>query len=239
MGLIQDYTIEVHKRLPPIKGDPNIAYQGTIDKHIQPSLTQELGTADELTFNILMSDPKISLFADDNQNGLEVWLWGRDMQLKGVFVVSAIELSRDYGSTGTGSGSGGLGSGSGDTVLITCTGLENYLARYIVQNYKIHQRLPSGILNDITAEMQADAVLSAVVVHPSLDTVPLDVDLSWENVQTAVNNIIAQTGGYMRVLPFAGGQNPTYVKRGLYLLPLPGGVNQPTDTGMTSPVLPQ
>ena len=236
MGLIQDYTIEVRKLVynPKSRFYPNLEYMGTIDKHIQPSLSQELGTADQLTFNIQMSDPKVALFADDNQANLEVWLYGRDMILKQMFVVSAIELTRDYGASSMGSGSGGLGSGSGDTVLITCTGIESYLSRYIVQNYKIQQRMTHDIMMDICAEPIADQVISSVYVDPSLN-MPLDIDLSWENVQTAIGNIIAQVGGYMRIgfdPRLLGSRQPT-------LIPLPGSVVQPTDTGMTSPVLPQ
>jgi len=235
MGLIQDYTIEVRKLVyQPKSYYPNLEFMGTIDKHIQPSLTQEIGSADQLTFNIQMSDPKIELFTDDNQANLEVWLYGRDMKLKQMFVVSVIELSRDYGSSSMGSGSGGLGSGSGDTVLITCTGIESYLSRYIIQNYKIQQRMTHDIMMDICAEPIADQVISSVYVDPSLDML-LDIDLSWENVQTAIGNIIAQTGGYW-VIGFdtrqLGSRQPT-------ILPLPGSVAQPTDTGMTSPVLPQ
>lgn len=235
MGAIQDYIIEVRKLVyHPNSFYPDLMFMGTIDKCIAPSFTQEIGSADQLTFNIQMSDPKIELFADDNQVGLEVWLYGRDTKLKQMFVVSVIELNRDYGSSSSGSGGGSLGGGSGDTVHITCTGLENYLARYIIRDYKVQQRMTKDIMKDICAAPIADQVISDVYVDPALN-MPLDIDLSWENVQTAINNIITQTGGYLRVgfdPRLLGSRQPT-------LIPLPGSAAQPTDAGMTSPVLPQ
>jgi len=71
-------------------------------------------------------------------------------------------------------------------------------------------------------------------VDPSLDML-IDIDISWENIQTAINNIISQVGGYMQVQ--FNPNNPA--QRVLNLLPLPSGVAQPTDIGTTSPVLPQ
>ena len=236
MGLIQDFTFEVRKKMgPPMPANGTLyAFKGTIDQHIAPSLTQELGSADQLTFSMLMSDPKIALFSDENQNGLEIWFYGRDKVLKQIFVVSIIELIRDYGATSMSSGSGSLGSGSGDSVLITCTGIENYLSRYVIGNYKVTQRMTSDILWDIVYEPWQDWVVSAVNVDPALNML-LDIDLSWENVQTAVNNIIAQTGGYMQLQVDTAA--PDW--RVLNLIPLPGSTSQPTDVGMTSAILPQ
>jgi hypothetical protein len=120
-------------------------------------------------------------------------------------------------------------------VLITCDGPETYLSRYYTENYKISQRAPSDILNDITLEARKDGILHSCIVDASLNAKLLDVDLSWENLQTAVNNIIAQTGGYMQVKVEAA--NPA--RRDLYLLSIPGQLPQPVDTGASSPVLPQ
>ena len=165
-----------------------------------------------------------------------MWLYGPDNALKNVFVPVTVEMSRDYGATSMGSGSGGLGSGSGDTMLVTCEGPESYLNRYYVQNYKVSQRLPYDIINDITAEAQADRVITGISIDPSLNAMPLDIDLSWENLQTAMGNIVAQTGGFMRI-EMSPTQNIAW--RILCLHPIPGQVAQPTDVGITSAVLPQ
>jgi hypothetical protein len=90
------------------------------------------------------------------------------------------------------------------------------------------------ILNDITAEIRADGIIYYCNVDPSLNLL-LDIDLSWENLQTAVQNILNQTGGYMKVQMEYG--DPLH--RDLNLLPIPGQLPQPTDTGTTSAVLPQ
>lgn len=138
------------------------------------TLTKELGMADVLTLNLEISDQK-DLFS----GGIEVWMYGTDRKLKQVFTVQTIERK------------------SGDTVL-PCHGPESYLRRYITKNYNVYQRNTSGILNDITAEARKDDIIGLVSVDPSLEK-PLDIDLSWEDLQTAVNNIINQTGGYMRI----------------------------------------
>ena len=226
---IPDYAFEVRQR---VGSTYNLL--GVLSERIMPSLKKEIGMADVLTFNLRITDPNYAIFTDNFAN-LEVWYYGRDYALKQVFVPQYVEPYRDYGGTGTGSGSGALGSGSGDMVLITCDGPETYLSRYYTENYKISQRAPSDILNDITLEARQDYVLHSCIVDPSLDAKLLDLDLSWENLQTAVNNIIAQTGGYMQLKVEAA--NPA--RRDLYLLPIPGQLPQPVDTGATSPVLPQ
>ena len=207
--------------------------RGVLDQRIQPALTREMNMADQLTFNLQLSDPNCLLF--DGSWGLEVWYYGTDGELKQVFVPVTEEFMRDYGATSTGSGSGALGSGSGDTMLVTCEGPETYLTRYIIQNYKVYQRMTSDILGDICAAPRNDhGVISEVTVHPDLE-MPLDIDLSWENSWTAVTNVIAQTGGYAWV----GFEptNPTW--RTLYLMPIPGQDITPKGTGMASAVLPQ
>ena len=236
MALLQPFTIELRKKQLYPNGGAYYPFVTTFDKAIQPSFTQTLGSADQLTFNLQMSDPKIAYLADDQQSGLEVWFYGRDLKLKQIFVISEIELSRDYGASSMGSGSGGLGSGSGDTVLITCTGLENYLTRYVISNYKVTQRNPYDILMDITAEPMSDAVLTGCHIDDPMNDSPIDIDLSWENVSTAVENIIAQIGGYMNVtfLP-----EPKQAQRTLNILNLPGDISQPQNVGMTSAVMPQ
>ena len=214
---------------------PNGTFEskGVLSQRIQPALTREMHMADQLTFNLQLSDPNCLLF--DGSWGLEVWYYGTDSKLKQVFVPVTEEFIRDYGATSTGSGSGSLGSGSGDTMLVTCEGPETYLTRYITQNYKVYQRMTSDILTDVCAEMlNGDELLSHVVVDPSLD-IPLDIDLSWENCWTAVANVIAQTGGYA----YVGFDQQDPSVRTLYLMPIPGQDIVPKGTGMASAVLPQ
>jgi len=203
-----------------------------LDKRIQPSYTREMNMADQLTFNLQLSDPKCLLF--DGSWGVEVWYYGTDGKLKQCFVAVTEEFSRDYGATSMGSGSGSLGTGSGDTMLVTCEGPETYLTRYITQNYKVYQRNASDVLNDVCAEMLYGHKLSQVVVDPSID-IPIDIDLSWENCWTAVGNVIAQTGGYAWV----GFDQKDPALRTLYLMPVPGQDIVPKGTGMMSAVLPQ
>ena len=203
-----------------------------LDKRIQPSYTREMNMADQLTFNLQLSDPKCLLF--DGSWGVEVWYYGTDGKLKQCFVAVTEEFSRDYGATSMGSGSGSLGSGSGDTMLVTCEGPETYLTRYITQNYKVYQRNASDVLNDVCAEMLYGNELSQVVVDPTID-IPIDIDLSWENCWTAVGNVIAQTGGYAWV----GFDQKDPALRTLYLMPVPGQDIVPKGTGMMSAVLPQ
>ena len=228
MAIIPEYIFEVRRR----NASGGFDFLTRLDKRIQPSISQEMGLADVLTFNMPLSDPKFALFTG-NQVGLEVWWYGTDRNLKQVFVPQAVEPYRDYGGTSTGSGSGALGSGSGDNALITCDGPETYLTRYYAQNYKVSQRLPLDILNDITTEIIADGILQACYVDPALNTTPLDVDLSWENLKTACDNIIAQIGGFMRVEFTA----PWW--RRICIRSIPGQLPQPQDVGAESPVLPQ
>jgi hypothetical protein len=232
MQPIPQYIFELRRR----NGAGGFDNLGPLDERIAPSITRELGMADQLTFNLQISDPMAKMFPPwSSIVGLEVWMYGVDQELKQVFVPLITEATRDYGATSTGSGSGGLGSGSGDTVLITCSGPESYLTRYYIANYKQYQRMASDILDDICVEPWHDGIVSRAIIDPSLDQM-LDIDLSWENVQTAVGNIIAQIGGYMslQIDPW----NPSW--RVLYIFPLPGGdLAQPTDIGMTSAVLPQ
>ena len=226
------YILELRRRNIPNHSFDNL---GTLSERIAPSITRELGMADQLTFNLQISDPMAKLFPPwGSIVGLEVWLYGVDQELKQVFVPLVTEATRDYGAASTGSGSGGLGGGSGDTILVTCTGPECYLTRYYLSQYKMYQRMASDILADICVEPWQDYIVMSSSVDPSLDQI-LDIDLSWENVQTAVGNIIAQTGGYMQLQ--VNPSNPWI--RNLKILPLPGSdLAQPTDIGMTSAVIP-
>ena len=224
----RDYVFEL-RRWDPTDGTTEVL--AVLDKRIQPSLTREMGMADQLTFNLQISDPNCLKF--DGTFGLEVWYYGTDGKLKQVFVPVTEEFTRDYGASSMGSGSGSLGSGSGDTMLVTCEGPETYLTRFITENYKVYQRLPSDILTDVCAEMLSGGYISQIVVDPSLDDTPSDIDLSWENCWTAVSNIIAQVGGYAYV--GFDPVNPAF--RSLYLMPVLG--TAPKGTGMSSAVLPQ
>ena len=229
--MIPDYTFEVRRR----NSSGGYDYLGMLDKRMAPSISRELGLADTLTFNLQLSDPKLQLFPPfGSLIGLEVWMYGTDKQLKQVFVPQIIEPYRDYGATSSGSGSGSLGGGSGDNALITCDGPESYLTRYYIQNYKVSQRLASDILNDVCVEAISDKIISTISVDPSLDAL-IDIDLSWENIQTAVGNIITQIGGYLRIQ--VDPTNPLF--RVLGILPIPGQLPQPSSTGATSAVLPQ
>jgi len=236
MAIIPEYVFEVRRRNPKPKKDMSDAFWllGVLRDRIQPSISQELGLANVLTFNLQLSDPKFLLFTG-NQIGLEVWCYGTDRQLKHIFVPQIVEPYRDYGGTSSGSGSGALGSGSGDNALITCDGPETYLTRYYTQNYKVSQRLPLDILNDITTEIIADGIIYNNYVDPGLNTTPLDIDLSWENIKTACDNIIAQIGGFMRVITTT--EAPW--QRTITIRPIPGQLPQPQDVGTTSAVLPQ
>ena len=235
----QDYILELKwwNMKATSYDHPNGVFEsrGVLDQRIQPSLTRELNMADQLTFNLLLSDPKCLLF--DGSWGLEVWYYGTDGQLKQVFVPVCEEFIRDYGATSMGSGSGSLGSGSGDTMLVTCEGPETYLTRYITENYKVYQRKTSDVLLDVLKTMLNEwdvNMLFEVIVDPSLE-IPLDIDLSWENCWTAVQNVIAQTGGYA----YVGISKIDPALRTLYLMPVPGQDIVPKGTGMASAVLPQ
>ena len=87
------------------------------------------------------------------------------------------------------------------------------------------QRLTYDIINDIIYELWKDGWVSLLKVDPSLNML-LDMDLSWENVQTAIGNVIAQTGGYMQLK--ADPTNPG--QRVLYIFPIPGALPQPLNT---------
>ena len=225
--MITDYTFEVRRRDPKSTyTDPKFLFLGKLTQRMQPSISREIGLADTLTFNLPLTDPLFQQFPPNGSLvGLEVWFYGTDGKFKQCFVPQIIEPYRDYGASATGSGSGSLGSGSGDNVLITCDGPECYLNRYYTQNYKVSQRLTYDIINDIIYEPWKDSVVNLLKVDPSLNML-LDIDLSWENVQTAIGNIIAQTGGYMQLQ--ADPDNPAW--RTLYLLPILGDLPQPVNT---------
>ena len=232
--LIPEYRLEARQ-----KNWTTGNYDGIcpIEGRIAPTFTRELSMADQLTFNLQLSDPKCKMFPPwGSYPGFEVWLYGPDNNLKQVFTIVTVEMNRDYGATSMSSGSGGLGSGSGDSMLVTCEGPESYLNRYYVQNYKVSQRLPYDILSDITAEALSDNIITGIFVDPSLNQILIDIDLSWENLQTAVNNIITQTGGFMRI-EMSPLQNIAW--RVLCIRPIPGQLPQPKDIGTTSGVLPQ
>jgi len=234
--MITDYTLEVRKRVASTSGGKTSVaynYMGGLDKRIQPAITRELGLADVLTFNLQLTDPKYQLFVKNPAN-LEIWYYGRDKLLKQIFVPQILEPYRDYGGSASGSGATTLGSGSGDNVAIAADGPETYLTRYYTQEYTATQRSVNDILNDICAELAVDGYLTAVYVDVNLDQI-IDIDLSWENIKTAVDNVINQVGGYMRVM--LDPDDPTY--RVLCVLPIPGALPQPGTVEASSGILPQ
>ena len=200
---------------------------------MQPYLTTQIGAADTLSLNLPLDDPMAQKILSTTGD-IEIWFYGRDQQLKQIFVIISTEQYKDYGATSMTGGSGRLGSGSGNNLLITADGPEQYLTRYITQDYSVTQRMTSDIINDICTEIISDGYIGAVSIDPSLN-MPLDIDLSWENIQTAVKNVINQTGGYM----FVAFDEAAPVWRVLYLMPLPGDIAEPKNIGTSSAVLPQ
>jgi len=218
-----DYTLEVRKR-----NGATYDLMGVLENRIAPSLSREIGLADVLTFNMQLSDPKSALVLQ-NPAGIEIWYWGRDKILKQVFTLAKVEPYRDYGGS-AGSGGATLGSGSGDNVLVTCDGLESYLTMYHIRNdYKVVQRHVQDILTDICYEAVADHIIHSIYVDPSLNIV-IDIDLSWENLKTACDNILKQTGGYMHM--WVDGNNPNF--RVLGFQPLATNVMPATLIGASS-----
>jgi hypothetical protein len=204
-----DYVLEVRK-----KDGKNWDLVGVLENRVAPELQCEVGAADQLTFNLPLSDPKSLLFNASNTRGLEVWYYGRDSKLKQVFTITGggkTEGYRDYGGNPGGSGST-LGTGSGDWLYVTAIGPEAYLTMYYVADYTATQKYVSSILNAICGEIIDDGYITAILVDPALNKL-IDIDLSWENLQSALGNIIQQTGGYMRVL--VNSNNPS--SRVLYL----------------------
>jgi len=233
MDYVPDYTFELRQR----NGDPNHGgsynFIQQLPDRMQPYLTRQLGTADNIAFNLPL-ESQAAQYIINTPSDLEIWWYGRDMKLKQVFVIVQKERCKDYGATSMTGGSARLGSGSGANLLISADGPEQYLTRYITNNYSVTQRLASDIINDICVEIWQDGLIASAYVDPSLDML-IDIDISWENIQTAINNIISQVGGYLQVQ--FNPNNPA--QRVLNLLPLPSGVAQPTDIGTTPPVLPQ
>lgn len=206
-----DYTFEVRKLNGATR---QYDLLGVIDGKITPSLTQELGLADVLSFNMQLSDQK-TLIATDFKRGNEIWYYGRDAQLKQVFVIQRVEFYRDYGASGLSSGGSTLGSGSGDNVFISAGGPEVYLTWYYFENdYTAIQKKPIDILNDLCGDAMMDGVISTWWVDPSLNT-PIDISFSWENLKTACDSITKQTGGVAKVV--VDPIDPTF--RTLELLP--------------------
>ena len=205
-----DYVLEVRR-----KNGANYDFLGVLENRVAPELQCEIGTADQLTFNIPLSDPKSLLFNANNISGLEIWYYGRDASLKQVFTITGggkTEGYRDYGGASGGSGGSTLGTGSGDWLLVTALGPEAYLTMYYIPDYTATQKYVTTILNDICAELLADGYITEIIVDPILNKL-IDIDLSWANIQSAVGNIIQQTGGYLRVL--VNPNDPT--QRTLYL----------------------
>ena len=229
MDYVPDYTFELRQR--NTSGGYDLVQQ--LPDRMQPYLTRQLGTADNIAFNLPL-ESRAAQYIINTPSDLEIWWYGRDMKLKQVFVIVQKERYKDYGATSMTGGSDRLGSGSGANLLISADGPEQYLTRYITNNYSVTQRLVSDIIDDICVEIWQDGLIALAYVDPSLDML-IDIDISWENIQTAINNIISQVGGYMQVQ--FNPNNPA--QRVLNLLPLPSGVAQPTDIGTTSPVLPQ
>jgi hypothetical protein len=233
MNYIPDYTFELRQ----INGDPNHGGRYNLIQQLpdrmQPYLTRQLSAADNISLNLPLNSNAAQTILTIKSD-LEIWWYGKDMQLKQVFVIIQKERYKDYGATSMTGGSNRLGSGSGVNLNISADGPEQYLTRYITNNYSVTQRLVSDIIDDICVEIWQDGLIASAYVDPSLDML-IDIDISWENIQTAINNIISQVGGYMQVQ--FNPNNPA--QRVLNLLPLPSGVAQPTDIGTTPPVLPQ
>jgi hypothetical protein len=170
---------------------------GVIDSHIAPQIQQEIGVADNLTFNMMLDDPKADLVTG-NTNDVEIWYYGRDAEFKQAYVLQKVEAYGDLGGV-QGTGGSTLGSGSGYNLLVTADGPEEYLNRYEVSyTYKSNQRMTSQVVADISANAIADGVITSIYVDPALD-MPLDLDLSWETIKTGCDKIIQQTGGFLRV----------------------------------------
>jgi hypothetical protein len=216
-----DYTLEVRQ-----KHGTAYDFLGVIENRIAPSIQRELGMADVLSFNMQLKDPKHAMLLNPVV-GKEIWYYGRDAQLKQIFTIQNVEPYRDYGGSGGGSGGASLGGGSGDNILIVADGPESYLTMYqIKKDYKVYQRHVSDIINDLFGEIKADGYVTSVYVEPSMNIL-LDIDLSWENLKTAVDNIINQVGGIMRLRV----DSTDHTKRILELLPIAGGLPQPRGAG--------
>jgi hypothetical protein len=226
---VVDYTLEVRKRNA---STGMYDLQGVIDGRIQPSLTQELGLADVLSFNMQLSDQK-TLMAADFKVGNEIWYYGRDARLKGVFVIQKVEQYRDYGATHSlGSGGNTLGAGSGENLLVVAGGPETYLGWVIIEkDYHAVNKRASGILGDLLYRVMANGWITGYSVDASLN-IPLDITISWENVKTAIDSVVKLTGGFARI--YVDSTNP--LNRTLQILP--SGSTPGTYFETTYPVLP-
>lgn len=215
-----DYTLEV-RRLNTDTGGWD--FLGVLDQRIAPSIQREVGLADVLTFNMLLSDPKTTLFMGQLK-GLEVWYYGRDALLKQVFKVQKVEIYRDYGGSGGGSGGSTLGSGSGDGMLIVADGPESYLSeKFITYDYRAVQKHPQEILQYMLAGIWEFGIGTRynimAGVDPSLDDKLIDFVASWESSKSAIDSLIQQIGGMLEVTIAPDG-----IKRRILIVPLPGEV---------------
>jgi hypothetical protein len=230
MDYVPDYTFELRQR--NTSGGYDLVQQ--LPDRMQPYLTRQLGTADNIAFNLPL-ESQAAQYIINTPSDLEIWWYGRDMKLKQVFVIVQKERYKDYGATSMTGGSARLGSGSGANLLISSDGPEHYLTRYYTQDYSVTQRLVSDIVDDLCVELWHDGLISAAYVDPSLDQF-IDIDVSNENIFAAVGNIINQLPpSYMQVL--FNPSNPT--ERTLYLLPMPDSIPTPKGIGTTSAVIPQ
>jgi hypothetical protein len=215
-----DYTLEV-RRLNTDTGGWD--FLGVLDQRIAPSIQREVGLADVLTFNMLLSDPKTTLFTG-TLKGLEVWYYGRDALLKQVFKVQKVEIYRDYGGSGGGSGGSTLGSGSGDGMLIVADGPESYLSeKYISYDYRAVQKRPYEIFGTLLAGIWEFGIGTRynimAGVDSSLDGKLIDFVASWESSKSAIDSLIQQIGGMLEVTIAPDG-----IKRRILIVPLPGEV---------------
>jgi len=215
-----DYTLEV-RRLNTETGGWD--FLGVLDQRIAPSIQREVGLADVLTFNLLLSDPKTTLFMGPLK-GLEVWYYGRDALLKQVFKVQKVEVYRDYGGSGGGSGGSTLGSGSGDGMLIVADGPESYLSeKFITYDYRAVQKRPYEILKNILEGIWDTGIglpeNTFADVDSSLNGKLIDMTISWESSKAAIDSLIQQIGGVLEITIAPDG-----IRRTIRIVPLPGEV---------------
>jgi hypothetical protein len=215
-----DYTLEVRMLNTDTGGWD---FLGVLDQRIAPSIQREVGLADVLSFNLLLSDPKTSLFMG-SLKGLEIWYYGRDALLKQVFKVQKVEIYRDYGGSGGGSGGSTLGSGSGDGMLIVADGPESYLSeKYILYDYRAVQKRPYEILKNILDGIWGAGIGIAentfADVDSSLNGKLIDMTLSWESCKAAIDSLIQQIGGVLEITIAPDG-----IRRCIQIVPLPGEV---------------
>lgn len=165
---------------------PGYDLLGVIDSPIAPAVQEQIGSADQLTFSLQLTDPKVALFTTSPKD-LEIWYYGRDSRLKQVYSIQSVTPIRNYGETG-------------DTIKVIADGPEANLTKYLIEGeYKVTQYVPSYVIEDLAEEAIAAGDITEVYVDGDLDG-PIDIDISWENLKTAVDKVVEQTGGYSRII---------------------------------------